>query len=178
MTVPAWRGLPIPFTPKLRTAKIPMASSKLRKSRTIEDDEAKIDMSPMIDMVFLLLIFFIVNATAIIVQTDPDVLPPVAKNSKRQEDGRGRIVINVREDGTYTAEDFRVVLPDEAAIADLVKKEKEKILQLGLVPKLHLRGDQDAVFRYSREAIRAAASAGVDQVIFAVYQTHKGIRKK
>jgi biopolymer transport protein ExbD len=28
-------------------------------------------MSPMIDMVFLLLIFFIVNATAIIVKTDP-----------------------------------------------------------------------------------------------------------
>jgi biopolymer transport protein ExbD len=59
-----------------------------------------------------------------------------------------------------------------------VKAEKEKIIPLGLVPKLHLRGDQDAVFKYSRTAIRAAATAGVDQVIFAVYQTHKGVRKK
>jgi biopolymer transport protein ExbD len=155
-----------------------MASSKLRKAATAADDEAKVDMSPMIDMVFLLLIFFIVNATAIIVKTDPDVLPPVAKNSLRQDDGRGRIVINVRKDGTYTAENFNVVLNTEDDIFDLVKAEKEKIIPLGLVPKLHLRGDQDAVFKYSRTAIRAAATAGVDQVIFAVYQTHKGVRKK
>ncbi len=154
-----------------------MASSKIRKAAAAQEDEAKVDMSPMIDMVFLLLIFFIVNATAIIVQTDPDVLPPVAKNSKRQEDGRGRIVINVRQDGTYTNEALEL-MEDEAAIVDLVKKMKEQIIPLGIVPKLHLRGDQDAVFRYSREAIRAAAEAGVDQVVFAVYQTHKGIRKK
>lgn len=134
-------------------------------------------MSPMIDMVFLLLIFFIVNSTAIIVKTDPDVLPPVAGNSKAQEDGRGRIVVNVREDGTFTAEDFRVILPDDAAIMDLVSNEKDKIKALGLTPKLHLRGDQDAVFKHSRTVIRAAAEAGVDQVVFAVYQTHKGIRK-
>jgi biopolymer transport protein ExbD len=153
-------------------------SSKLRNARVGADEEAKLDMSPMIDMVFLLLIFFIVNATAIIVKTDPEVLPPVAKNSKAQEDGRGRIVINVRQDGTFTAEDFNVILADDKDIADLVKKEKEKIIPLGIVPKLHLRGDQDAVFKYSRTAIRAAAEAGVDQVVFAVYQTHKGIRKE
>jgi biopolymer transport protein ExbD len=132
----------------------------------------------MIDMVFLLLIFFIVNATAIIVQTDPDVLPPVAKESLKQKDGRGRIVINIREDGTFTAENFNVVLADETDIFDLVKKEKEKIDALGVTPKLHLRGDQDAVFKYSRDAIRAAAAAGVDQVVFAVYQTHKGLKRK
>lgn len=155
-----------------------MASKKLRRSTAADDAEAKIDMSPMIDMVFLLLIFFIVNATAIIVQTDPEVLPPVAKNSKRQEDGRGRIVINVRQDGTYTAEDFNVIIADDKDIFDLVKTKKEEIDALGVTPKLHLRGDQDAVFKYSRTAIRAAAQAGVDQVVFAVYQTHKGLRKK
>lgn len=155
-----------------------MSSHKLRSARSVVDDDAKIDMSPMIDMVFLLLIFFIVNATAIIVKTDPKVLPPVAKNSKRQEDGRGRIVINVRQDGTYTAENFNVILADDKDIFDLVKTEKEKIQALGVVPKLHIRGDQDAVFKYSRTAIRAAAQAGVDQVVFAVYQTHKGIRKQ
>jgi biopolymer transport protein ExbD len=151
-----------------------MASSKLKASRTPEDEQAKLDMSPMIDMVFLLLIFFIVNATAIIVKTDPDVVPPVAKNSKRQEDGRGRIVINVRQDGTFTGENFNVILADEKDIVDLVKREKDKIIPLGIVPKLHLRGDQEAVFKYSRTAIRAAAEAGVDQVVFAVYERGRG----
>lgn len=151
-----------------------MASSKLKASRTPEDEQAKLDMSPMIDMVFLLLIFFIVNATAIIVKTDPDVVPPVAKNSKRQEDGRGRIVINVRQDGTFTGEDFTVILADDKDIVDLVKRERDKIIPLGIVPKLHLRGDQEAVFKYSRTAVRAAAEAGVDQVVFAVYEKGRG----
>jgi biopolymer transport protein ExbD len=143
--------------------------SKLREASVEKEAECTLDMSPMIDMVFLLLIFFIVNATAIIVKTDPKIKPPIASTGKPQEDGRGRIVVNIREDGTYTAEDFNVILPGEVEIADMVRKEKEKIDILGITPKLHLRGDKEAIFKYSRTAIKAAASAGVDQVVFSVF---------
>ncbi len=146
-----------------------MPDSKLRDSAIKDDDELQVDMSPMIDMVFLLLIFFIVNATAIIVKTDPNVDPPVADQAKAQEDGRGRIVVNVREDGTFTAEDYNMVLEDVDAIREYVRLAKEEIERQGLEPKLHLRGHKDTVFRYSRTAIRGAAGAGVDQVVFAVY---------
>ena len=122
----------------------------------------------MIDMVFLLLIFFIVNATAIIVKTDPEIRPPVAKNSKPQEDGSGRIVVNVREDGTFTSEDLQI-MAGEDDVYDLVKTQKERNQSLGVVSKLHLRGDKEAVFRYCRTAIRGAARAGVDQVVFGVF---------
>lgn len=147
--------------------------SKLRATTAVEDDELHVDMSPMIDMVFLLLIFFIVNATAIIVKTDPKVTPPVADQAKPQEDGRGRIVVNVRSDEgdgpVFTAEDFNVILEDDDAIREYVRDAKEAIELQGLVAKLHLRGDKDTVFRHSRTAIRSAAAAGVDQVVFAVY---------
>ena len=144
-------------------------SSKLNAACQTPEEPCTLDMSPMIDMVFLLLLFFLVNATAIVVRTDPKVIPPVASQGKPQEDGRGRIVVNVRKDGTYTAEDFNVFLPGEVEITDLVKKEKAKIDILGIVPKLHLRGDKEAIFKFSRTAIKAAAVAGVDQVVFSVY---------
>jgi biopolymer transport protein ExbD len=146
-----------------------MASSKLRSATADPEAECVMDMSPMIDMVFLLLIFFIVNATAIIVQTDPEVAPPIAKNSEPQKDGSGRIVVNVHEDGTFTAEDFNVILAGADDIQDLVETTKERHELLGLKSKLHLRGDKDTVFKYSRTAIRAAAMAGVDQVVFGVF---------
>jgi len=146
-----------------------MPNSKLRRASAAPESECKMDMSPMIDMVFLLLIFFIVNATAIIVQTDPKIKPPIAANSKPQKDGSGRIVVNVRDDGTFTAEDFNTILPGEDEIFDMVKNMKQRHESLGVVSKLHLRGDKDAVFRYSRTAIRAAARAGVDQVVFGVF---------
>lgn len=148
-------------------------ASKLRQSTTADDDELNVDMSPMIDMVFLLLIFFIVNATAIIVKTDPDVKPPVADQAKPQEDGRGRIVVNVRTDESdqpiFTAEDFLVRLETEDQIRDYIKTAKEAIDLQGIPPKLHLRGDKDTVFRHSRTVIRNSAAVGVDQVVFAVY---------
>jgi biopolymer transport protein ExbD len=146
-----------------------MASSKLRSATSDKEAECALDMSPMIDMVFLLLIFFIVNATAIIVKTDPEVKPPVAANAMKQKDGSGRIVVNVRTDGTFTAEDFNTILPGEDEIYEIVKTEKEKNDALGQASKLHLRGDKEAVFRYCRTAIRGAARAGVDQVVFGVF---------
>ena len=145
-----------------------MPSSKLRRSSSGNEDECKLDMSPMIDMVFLLLIFFIVNATAIIVKTDPEVKPPIAKNAQLQENKEGRIVVNVRNDGTYTAEDF-TILPDEGAIQDYVQKARDKIEALSITPRLHLRGDKESLFKHGRTAVRAAAAAGVNQVLFATF---------
>ena len=144
-------------------------ASKLRRNTTPPESECHMDMSPMIDMVFLLLIFFIVNATAIVVKTDPKIKPPIAKKAKPQEVKEGRIVVNIHDDGTFTAEDFNVLLPDEDAIYEMVRDMKNIHESRGVVSKLHLRGDKDAVFRYCRTAIRAAARAGVDKVLFAVF---------
>ena len=50
-----------------------MASKKLHRAAAGSNDELQVDMSPMIDMVFLLLIFFIVASTVIVVKQDPEV---------------------------------------------------------------------------------------------------------
>lgn len=144
------------------------ASSKLKAARKQQGDDLNIDMSPMIDMVFLLLIFFLVNATMIIVKQDPNVDPPVAKSSTKAEDGTGRIVVNVYEDGELYTENGQSLDSDDA-IVNLVETEKETIEAQGYIPKIHLRGDRDAVFKHTRRVIRLAAQAGVDQVLFATY---------
>jgi biopolymer transport protein ExbD len=145
-----------------------MASNKLRATMANEGEGLEIDMSPMIDMVFLLLIFFLVNATMIIVKMDPKVKPPIASFSTKAKDGNGRIVINIRENGDLFDE-VGVQLNEDEDIFDLVKKEKEIIDGQGYEPKLHLRGDKGAVFKHCRKVIRMSAKAGVDQVLFATY---------
>jgi len=147
------------------------SSSKLRATKSDDGGDLTIDMSPMIDMVFLLLIFFLVNATMIIVQMDPEVEPPVAKNSLKAEDGNGRIVINIREDGTFYPENAEKdgELVEDNDIIDYVTKKKDIIKQQGYDPKLHLRGDKRAVFKHCRKVLRLSAKAGVDKVVFATY---------
>ena len=133
-----------------------------------QQDEMKVDMSPMIDMVFLLLIFFLVNATMIIVELDPEVDPPIARHSDPAEDAKGRIVVNIRKEGEFFTEKGQK-LEDEDMIFELVENEKKINEAKGYISRLHLRGDKDSVFKYSRKVIRTAARAGVDQVVFAVY---------
>jgi len=144
------------------------SSSKLRSLQTGGDDDLKVDMSPMIDMVFLLLIFFLVNATMIIVKQDANVMPPVADKSKPATDGNGRIVINIYSDGRFFSEDEQELVEDDDFL-DLITKQKEQVDLLGYEPKLHLRGDEAADFKYCRKVIRLAAKVGVDKVLFATY---------
>ncbi|MBE6419689.1 MAG: hypothetical protein E7031_06100 [Akkermansiaceae bacterium] len=69
-----------------------MGKKKVQQS---DDDYGKLDMSSMIDCCFLLLIFFIVNATALTVSKDPSVTMPQATKPTDLEDAKGCIVVNV-----------------------------------------------------------------------------------
>ena len=156
-----------------------MSSKKLRAAQGGGGEELKVDMSPMIDMVFLLLIFFIVNASMVIVEMDKRVKIPVAKQSNRQAEKLGRIVINVYSDehsadGRFRQEDGKTIFPSDEEMEQYIKDEKEKWKARGVIPKIHLRGDKDSLFKYSRRVIRSAAKAGVNQVIFVSYATDKG----
>lgn len=66
-----------------------------KKERKQQETECKPNMSPMIDCCFLLLIFFVVNATALTVSKDPSVTMPQATKPTDLEDAKGCIVINV-----------------------------------------------------------------------------------
>lgn len=98
--------------------------------------------------------------------TDPDVVPPVHKIPAG--DQAGRIIVNIHADGTLMDDKNHVI--DEDVVVEYVARERLRLEAEGLTPKLHIRGDSDAVFKHSRTVIRGAAEAGVDQVIFAVYK--------
>ena len=65
-----------------------------RKHRNHE--EAGIDMTPMLDIVFIMLIFFIVT-TSFVKESGISVNRPVAESSVRQE--RGNILVGINEAG-------------------------------------------------------------------------------
>ena len=71
-----------------------------KKANVAADEESgEMDMSPMIDMVFLLLIFFVVNATAITVKKDKNIQMPTASSSGEVKSANGCIVVNVYGEG-------------------------------------------------------------------------------
>ena len=150
-----------------------MASEKLRAAtESIEGEELQMDMSSMIDLVFLLLIFFMVSSHMIIVQIDKRVKPPTAKNALVAKNATGRVVVNVLADGTIWAQD-EVELGSTDAITEYVQAARERHDESGLPTRLNLRADKGVDTRVIKKVVQAAGDAGVSEVIFGSYVVEK-----
>ena len=67
-----------------------------RYSATSQQEEADVNMTPMLDIVFIMLIFFIVT-TSVVKQTGIEVIRPSADTAEQQE--KANILIGIRENG-------------------------------------------------------------------------------
>jgi biopolymer transport protein ExbD len=146
---------------------------KLKKP---DEPEANVDMTPMIDCVFQLLIFFMVCATMSKVDQTPEVSLPIAPKAALQEDLRGRGVINILPLGTpvgsgATTEDRPFIIAgqvtDEPGLAKAISERLKT--EPGL--RVYMRVDRNAEFKTVKRAIRACANAGVFDIIFGAFQS-------
>ena len=118
----------------------------------VEDSaDAKFDMAPMIDMVFLLLIFFMLVSRVSISQNREMELPTAIVNV----DIAGDVYIGASE-ATATIDQVR-----EAVRAEATRNPRLKVT---------IRGDGGSEFKKIREVMNACAEAGVDNVIFTAHQ--------
>ncbi|WP_043769036.1 ExbD/TolR family protein [Algiphilus aromaticivorans] len=67
-----------------------------RYSATSQQEEADVNMTPMLDIVFIMLIFFIVT-TSFVKETGIEVIRPSADTAEQQE--KANILIGIRENG-------------------------------------------------------------------------------
>ncbi len=142
-----------------------MRSRKLASITGIAED-SKMDNSSMIDMVFQLLLFFMVSSHLIEHHKDPRVIIPSAVNGKSSGESSGRIILNIYADGTFSDE-FSKPLADSSAVTQYVRTIREAMPPT-TDPKILVRGDKTAVVKYAKEAVKAAAIAGVHKIVFCV----------
>ena len=153
-----------------------MSSKKLTRARAAAGDAMKMDMSPMIDMVFLLLIFFMIASQMITIKMDPAVLPPVADQSVRSSVYKGRFVVNIYEDGTFKDIDWNPITEDQ--ITERISRLAQKQKGTANPAKLHIRADRLAPVLSVKKVTKAAGAGGVNTVIFSSYVTKKGDPKR
>ncbi len=168
--------------------------------RGSDEVDGSVDMSPMIDCCFLLLIFFVVNATAITVAKDQNVFMPSASASSDLTDAKGCIVVNIfkssekmtpKELENFTksgyAPNILWSIPDsagkmtgyteaqEADLVDVIRQERERHEAAGIekpMIRLYLRGDVNAQWDKTATVIRCGAAAGVTNIVFGALPTN------
>jgi len=126
------------------------------------DEEAQIDLGPMIDMVFLLLIFFMVSSHMNqLEKVEVDI--PVAEHAKVAKDMKDRYVITVNKEGDIFFGSKSGKMED---IQPMVKKYVASTPAL----KIFLRGDKDAEHQYVRDVMKECAAAGASEILFSTYE--------
>ena len=127
---------------------------------------ASINLTPMIDMVFLLIIFFLVSSNMVQQESSIPVDLPQAKTGEIQKDNdqSKKIVITVLGDGS-------IVIGTQTMTLDQL--EKHLVLQRQLTfdsLKIRIRADRMTPYGSVEPIMTRCIEAGISDVVFSVIQ--------
>jgi biopolymer transport protein ExbD len=131
-----------------------------------DGEEPEFQIAPMIDVLLVLLIFFMSSITKQVARVDKSINLPVAPNASKQESARDQSIINVRWDAAARKANF--VFEDVAyerldnVVAVLAERRK-----LSSNYRLVIRGDRLVPAEHISLAMAAAASAGIADITFS-----------
>ena len=123
------------------------------------------NMTPMIDVVFLLIIFFLVSSHMAQqeVQLELD-LPSASSGHDQTEDNRPRVTVNVLEDG-------QVQLAGEVVGEQvLARRLSVELREAGEDLEVRIRADRRVPYRFVEPILIACTQARIWNVTFAVTQ--------
>jgi biopolymer transport protein ExbD len=125
-------------------------------------DDVAVDMGPMIDLVFLLLIFFMV--ASVVTELDKkEVDIPLSKHAKVPDDTTGRMMLSVDANN-----DIYVGLTP--VDIDQLKVEVERELERNPELRILIRADHRVEYKTCKEIMIACGEVGATDLIYATFE--------
>jgi len=117
-------------------------------------------LAPMIDIVFLLLIFFIVTWQFSRSETEMKISVPSSEEGADPKRVLGEIIVNVRKSG-------EVVVEGRELTRNQLRDKLERIARIHKNQPIRLRGDSDCTYQTIVEIIDTCQKAGIWNISFA-----------
>ena len=124
-------------------------------------NDAKFEMAPMIDMVFLLLVFFMCASHMSVIQ-NVELEIPTATKAVVPKERADRFIVNITKDGIIFSGNQQVTIDE---LKNIIKASKTADPTL----KLYLRADQETAHKYVKKVMNAVGEAGIDDFVFGVF---------
>ena len=119
-----------------------------------------IQLAPLVDVLMLLLIFFLLTWNAARNENELDVKVPKASTAKEKSSPMGDVVVNVKADGNVIV-NRRTLTGDE--LSELLKN----LVQLDANQAVVIRGDETGAYKNVVGVLNICSEAGVTNVAFA-----------
>jgi biopolymer transport protein ExbD len=151
------------------------SSSAIKKEamRMAPEEDPEFQIAPMIDILLVLLVFFMSIASTEVLQTNEAVKLPVAKDASDKEPGKtkGQSIVNILWSelggavggaGTIEVDERKFAQP-----AELLPYLQEK-LSNNPEMRVLVRADKNVRYEYLRSLLKTMGDAGVGNVTFSV----------
>ena len=146
-----------------------MAKKKLKKPDAGGDDP---DLTPMIDVIFLLIIFFLI-AGRMIQQGRPEIDVPIAEAALKSAKDDIRTEFTVDSQGNLYHMDRGIgSVFDTTKLQDIVQQKRSQ--PGGEKLKVYLRADSMATYADVKKVMAACAAKGQTKILFASYVKDPG----
>ncbi len=121
-------------------------------------------IAPMVDILLVLLVFFIVTWNFALSENELDVKIPSASKAKESQQYVGQVVVNVKADGT-------IVFNRKPMSPDDLREKLEQLSKLYPDQAVILRGDQRTAYKAIVDVLDICRMANIWNVAFATSRT-------
>ncbi len=147
------------------------ASKKRASTRLAPEEDPEFQIAPMIDILLVLLVFFMSISSTEVLQVRQDITLPVAKDAKAKsaDTTNGQVILNVlwnegvgTTGGTVDVDGTSFANPTaiQGSLEAKVKRQPEV--------RVLIRADRKVRYEYLRTILQTAGAAGVANVTFSV----------
>ncbi len=119
-----------------------------------------IQLAPLVDVLLLLLIFFLMTWNAARNENELDVKVPKASSAKEKSAPVGDIIVNVKTDGDVVVNRRTLSAPE---LSDLLKN----LVHLDADQAVVIRGDETGAYKHVINVLNICSEAGISNVAFA-----------
>ena len=129
--------------------------------KTTREDMPTLNLTPMIDVVFLLIIFFMVGTKFAEEERKIDVQVPSVGEAAATLMVRQKRVVSVLRDGTVLLDEQQISIPE---LTSALRQDQQGSHGLGVT----VRGDADGSFQNVASVLSACRAAGVKDMAISV----------
>ena len=144
--------------------------AKKKKTVIASNEDCSISMGPMIDCVFLLLLYFVSVSTIDSVRISKKVKLPLAEKGVIEEDGSGRFIIDIEwDEGAYEAV-FKIgphTVYDARALVSLIENSA-KVSPRNF--RVVIRADKRVPYEFTQQVMAAVSAANIPHMIFSTME--------
>lgn len=130
------------------------------------DGEPEFQIAPLIDVLLVLLIFFMSIASSAVSRYDPGIQVPLAPDANKKENSEGELVFNI---AWQSADNRALTTFEEAPVEDPTSVIPTLVARKNAnsAVRILIRADSQTPVRYVNEVIQAGAQAGIIDITFA-----------